>query len=452
MKEIEDFLKRKLFGHQEPGSQSQNDQLWDKIDKGFSMDGPKKAPPSTVDQPRRRMLLWIAAFGSLCLVAVCLQSLKNSKAPSKADEVGLQAIGQDSPSSTIEEDAVRTQELGHGAWVKVDSLEAVKEDRAYAKPILEDRNETDTEMQFLGQERSKQSNRLTETADESDPKPDFNNLDWDSADIQYLHPKTPKPWSSIQPLLSQHVHRLDPSKFLAMRTFGGLTVSQTSINETLKSAYSSGYGAGGGVAIDWGGAGGRHWSLGIGLYQFVQVMEHEVSVTTEFINNEGVQTVLINPISGDTTNVIGPVTSVEHDQRHVLGYNRLRQIAVPLEWRKEETIGRWTAGISLGASALFRIQGEGYMATADSQIFAYSNLDLPRLKLNVSPTVGLFGGFQFQPEWRIDMSWTTGIQRFNSTSSADMTSSEAQPWTGRISTQSVQFGLTRFFSPSKFRL
>ena len=49
MKEIEDFLKRKLFGHQEPGSQSQNDQLWDKIDKGFSMDGPKKAPPSTVD-------------------------------------------------------------------------------------------------------------------------------------------------------------------------------------------------------------------------------------------------------------------------------------------------------------------------------------------------------------------------------------------------------------------
>ena len=186
MKEIEDFLKRKLFGHQEPGSQSQNDQLWDKIDKGFSMDGPKKAPPSTVDQPRRRMLLWIAAFGSLCLVAVCLQSLKNSKAPSKADEVGLQAIGQDSPSSTIEEDAVRTQELGHGAWVKVDSLEAVKEDRAYAKPILEDRNETDTKMQFLGQERSKQSNRLTETADESDPKPDFNNLDWDSADIQYL--------------------------------------------------------------------------------------------------------------------------------------------------------------------------------------------------------------------------------------------------------------------------
>jgi hypothetical protein len=178
-------------------------------------------------------------------------------------------------------------------------------------------------------------------------------------------------------------------------------------------------------------------------------MEHQLSVTTEFINNEGVQTVLINPITGDTTNVLGPVTSVQHYQRHVLSYNRLRQIAVPLEWRKEESIGRWTAGISLGATALFRIQGEGYMATADGQIFAYSDFDLPRLKLNVSPTLGLYGGFQFQPEWRIDLSWTAGVQGFNSTSSEEMTSLEARPWTGRIVTQSVQMGLTRFFCHSK---
>lgn len=454
MKEMEDFLKRKLFGQQEPGSKSQNDQLWDKIDKGLSMDGAPKAPLTTVHHPRRPLLRWLAVLGSLCLVTTCVRSLTKRKAPSSATEIVSQSVVQDSSftdleRSTTKEDAVKTQELEHIALEKTASGKDLTDVSANTKHSAGERNETGTEQQFLDQERSNHSHRLTKTADKSSPKPDFNNRGGDSVDIQKLHPKYPKPWSINRPLMAQHVHRLDCSKYLAMRTFGGVTVSQTSINEALGSAYRSGFGAGGGVAIDWGGANGRHWSLGIGFYEFVQVMEHQMSVTTEFINNEGVQTVLINPISGDTTNVLGPVTSVEHHQRHVLSYNRLRQVAMPVEWRKEETIGRWTAGISLGATALFRVQGEGYMATADSQIFTYSNFDLPRLKLNVSPTIGLYGGFQFQPEWRIDLSWTAGVQGFNSTSSEDMTSIEARPWTGRIATQSVQLGLTRFFSHSE---
>ena len=453
MKEMEDFLKRKLFGHREPGSKSQNDQLWDKIDKGLSVDGPQKAPLSTADHPRRLLFWWLAVLGSICLITTCVQSLKNRMAPSSAMEIANQSMDQDSSfmdlgKSTTKEDAVRTQELEHNALKKTVSGEDLTDVNANAKPSAGERNETGTGQQLLGQQRVDRFDRLTKTADKRSPKPDFNNRAQDSADIQQLHPKRPKPWSSNRPLMAQDVHRLDSSKYVAMRTFGGLTVSQTSINEALGSAYRSGHGAGGGVSIDWVGARGRHWSLGIGFYEFVQVMEHQMSVTTEFINNEGVQTVLINPISGDTTNVLGPVTSVQHLQRHVLSYNRLRQVAMPVEWRKEESIGRWTAGISLGATALFRIQGEGYMATADSQIFAYSNFDLPRLKLNVSPTIGLYGGFQFQPEWRIDLSWTAGVQGFNSTSSEYMTSLEVRPWTGRIATQSIQMGLTRFFSQS----
>lgn len=225
-------------------------------------------------------------------------------------------------------------------------------------------------------------------------------------------------------------------------------MSQTSLTNALKNAYSSGFGAGGGVSLDW--VGGKQlWSAGVGFYEFTHVMEYQLYVTTQFINAEGVQTVLINSISGDTTSIVGPVSEVEHYRRHILSYNRLRQIAVPLEWRKEHSIGRWTAGIALGATALFRIKSEGHLVTADSQIFAFSNLDLPRLRLNVSPTTRIYAGLQVQPEWRIDLSWTAGIQTFNSSRAGDMTNAEMEPWKGRISSQSIQVGVTRFFVTTK---
>ena len=149
--------------------------------------------------------------------------------------------------------------------------------RANAKPSAGERNESGTGQQLLGQQRVDRFGRFQDCG-QAQSQTNFNNRGQDSADIQQLHPKRPKPWSSDRPFMAQHIHRLDSSKYLAMGTFAGLTVGQTSINEALGSAYRSGHGAGGGVSIDWVGARGRHWSLGIGFYEFVQVMEHQMSV------------------------------------------------------------------------------------------------------------------------------------------------------------------------------
>ena len=464
MKKIEDFLKKKLHGRQEPGSKSQNDQLWSKIDSALSTGGPKNAPPRSTSQDSPRPFWWMGVLGAFALtfIAFCVYSLKTPKTPTGAVEVAKLELPQELPQDSslaqvalpeVAKEAVKSLDQGHQNLERLDPGERSKIHTAGATSHLVAENEAVTERQQPDQANPNTpspSSPWGHDAPVMDPKVGVNPLVEGTKGLEQMRPILVKPWASLPPMLCQHVHKLDPVKWLALRTFGGLTTSQTTLTNALKSAYSSGFGAGGGVSLDWVG-GKQHWSAGVGFYEFTHVMEHQLSVTTEFINAEGVQTVLINSISGDTTSIVGPVSEVEHYQRHILSYNRLRQIALPLEWRKEHSIGRWTAGIALGATALFRIKSEGHLVTADSQIFAFSNLDLPRLRLNVSPTTRIYAGLQVQPEWRIDLSWTAGIQTFNSSRAGDMTNAEVQPWKGRISSQSIQVGVTRFFATTKKR-
>jgi hypothetical protein len=456
MKKIEDFLKKKLHGRQEPGSKSQNDQLWSKIDSALSTGGPKNAPPRSASKDSRRPFWWMGVLGAFALtfIAFCVYSLKTPKTPTGAVEVAKFELPQELPQDSslaqvaLPEDAkeaVKSLDQGHQNLERLDPGEGSTIHTAGATSHLVAANEAVTERQ---QPDQAPSSPWGQDAPVMDPKVGVNPLVEGTKALEPMRPILAKPWASLPPMLSQHVHKLDPVKWLALRTFGGLTMSQTTLTNALNSTYSSGFGAGGGVSLDWVG-GKQHWSAGVGFYEFTHVMEHQLSVTTEFINAEGVQTVLINSISGDTTSIVGPVSEVEHYQRHILSYNRLRQIAVPLEWRKEHSIGRWTAGIALGATALFRIKSEGHLVTADSQIFAFSNLDLPRLRLNVSPTTRIYAGLQVQPEWRIDLSWSAGVQAFNSSREDDMTNAQMEPWKGRISSQSIQVGVTRFFATTK---
>ena len=459
MKKIEDFLKKKLHGRQEPGSKSQNDQLWSKIDSALSPGGPKNVPPRSASQDSPRPFWWMAVLGAFALafIAFCVHSLKTPKTPTGAVEVAEFELPQELPQDSslaqvalpeVVKEAVKSLDQGHQNLERLDPGEGSKIHTASTTSHLVAENEAVTERQQPDQATPSPSRPWGHDAPDMDPKVGVNPLVEGTKGLEQMRPILVKPWASLPPMLSQHVHKLDPAKWLALRTFGGLTMSQTTLSNALKSAYSSGFGAGGGVSLDWIG-GKQHWSAGVGFYEFTHVMEYQLSVTTEIINAEGVQTVLINSISGDTTSIVGPVSEVEHYQRHILSYNRLRQIAVPLEWRKEHSIGRWTAGIALGATALFRIKSEGHLVTADSQIFAFSNLDLPRLRLNVSPTTRIYAGLQVQPEWRIDLSWTAGIQTFNSSRAGDVTNAEMKPWKGRISAQSFQIGVTRFFATKK---
>jgi hypothetical protein len=395
----------------------------------------------------------LGAF-ALTFIAFCVHSLKTPKTPTGAVEVAKLELPQELPQDSslaqvalpeVAKEAVKSLDQGHQNLERLDPGEGSKIHTAGATSHLVAENEAVTERQQLDQAPP---SPWGHDAPVMETKVGVNPLVEGTKGLEQMRPILAKPWASLPPMLSQYVHKLDPAKWLALRTFGGLTMSQTTLTNALKSAYSYGFGAGGGMALDWVG-GKQHWSAGVGFYEFTHVMEYQLSVTTEFINAEGVQTVLINSISGDTTSIVGPVSEVEHYQRHILSYNRLRQIAVPLEWRKEHSIGRWTAGIALGATALFRIKSEGHLVTADSQIFAFSNLDLPRLRLNVSPTTRIYAGLQVQPEWRIDLSWTAGIQTFNSSRAGDMTNAEVQPWKGRISAQSLQIGVTRFFASTK---
>lgn len=237
---------------------------------------------------------------------------------------------------------------------------------------------------------------------------------------------------------------------LALRSYGGLTFSHFNLKgehpAELSGYFHTDFSAGGGVAMDvrkW----GQSFSLGLAWYDYVHLLDYVETTTHEFIDPEGIQSIEINELTGDTVAIItGDVVGLATQHRYVRSYNRYNAVVIPLEWRRERSRGRWHAGWGVGVQLLVRSGGKGHSLSKEGLVVAYSDSDLPGSRLNATPTGRLYMGYQIAPEWRLDLSMGAGLQRFRSRRVAEVLLTEPPQWDGQLLTGQCQFGVTRFIS------
>ncbi len=234
----------------------------------------------------------------------------------------------------------------------------------------------------------------------------------------------------------------------ALRVFGGPTLSQFVFGEghssELNEYFEMNFGLGGGLMMEF-----QRWSqsfsIGVSWNEFVQHLDY-IEQTENAIVMQGIQTIQINEITGDTMAfVLGDIQGVEYRQRYVSNYNTYRAFAIPLEFQRKKYVGRWELGLGVGALVQFRTHAKGRTLTPEGLVADYS--DLHQSRLSWMSTMRLYAGLFIVPEWRVDISLSAGLQRFNNAVDGDQVVTEIPTWQGRLRNGQIQFGLTRYFEP-----
>ena len=237
----------------------------------------------------------------------------------------------------------------------------------------------------------------------------------------------------------------------AVRVYGGATLSRFRFSDEALDAYSENfvadYSAAGGVSLEfsrW----GQQWSVGLNMSDYVHRLEFQ-ETTEEPWWTEGVQSIEINAITGDTVAVnVGPVLGTEIQHRSVHHHGRYSVIAVPLEWRTQRVKGRWHFGLGLGALLHIRRNAAGSVVTEEGIVERYADGDMSKSRLSWMPTARAYLGMQFAPTWRVDLSVLAGQQRYRSRKSAVQSGSALPGWDGQLLNGQFQVGISRYFSRS----
>jgi len=486
MKSWEDMIRRRFANHADSGKPGENDALWKAIEG--SLPTPVAASTSVTAWGSRATRWGIAAaIGTVALAvwlwpasdasvneadlakvpsATVAQPSKDAEpsAPVEAKDTGtLEAAPEFEGSSSASEGinlALETQEVrvevtmdpvvGSGG-VEVQERESTA---SLGGAIEEDKPKTPSN-QAVSEGDGVAGEIAMRDADEGLPK-EVEASDVKSELVRTASMLSPLMAGGLQsamkagPFLLPMPDVLEPPAPMAVRVHGGLTFSHFRFSDDrpadLSGYFHTDYSAGGGVALDvqrWGHA----FSIGVAWYDYVHRLEYLEITVQEHIEPEGVQSIEVNALTGDTVAVnLGEVLGTAEQHRFIRSYNRFNAVVIPLEWRQERSRGRWSAGLGLGGQLLIRSGGHGHNVDRDGLIEAYADADLPKARLNWMPTARAYFGFQMVPEWRLDVSMGAGIQRFRSRRGNEVGLVDAPQWDGRLSTGQVQVGLTRFFA------
>ena len=279
-------------------------------------------------------------------------------------------------------------------------------------------------------------------------------LDWSpqAAPLIFLPKLNKEPMQPLSELalnLQQENQQIQIRMPLALRAYAVLNLSQFAFGDDrdpeLNTYFQANIGAGGGLTVEF-----QKWSqsfaVGMAWNEFIQHLDY-VEHTEYAVITEGIQTIQINEVTGDTMAVItGDVEGIEQQARYVSHYNRYRAFAIPLEWQQQQYFGPWQLGIGLGALIQFRSYAEGRTIGTDGLVADYSEGNLSQTRVNWMPTGRLFAGFFIAPEWRADLSISSGLQPFNNNANGETQLDGAPAWQGRLVNGQVQIGVTRFFA------
>lgn len=242
-------------------------------------------------------------------------------------------------------------------------------------------------------------------------------------------------------------------RHIAVRAFGGLTLSDFHYTSdelgTFSDYFHAGSAAGAGLAVDFNFRNQR-WSVGVGWLDYAQRLEFEHTWQTEFVDPDGLISIEMDPVTGDTLAMeTGPVLVTASHLRQFRNYNHVNAVVIPFEWRKEWLIARWTLGGGLGGQLLIRTGASGHSFADEGTLASFNDADLPGARIAWSPFTRIYGGYQFQPEWRLDASVSLGFQSLRSAGSEQLSSPGLKQWDGQLRTLQVAVGLTRFFELSR---
>ena len=260
--------------------------------------------------------------------------------------------------------------------------------------------------------------------------------------------------NSAEPFL-QHMNRDMPAhaRHFAIRAFGGLTLSQFQYRTEDLRAFSNRFhtasSGGGGFAFDFEYK-DQDWSVGLGWLDFAQRLEFEHTWQTEFTDPNGIVSVEIDQISGDTIAMeTGPLLVTATHHRHVRDFNHISAIVIPMEWRKQVLFSSWTLGTGVGGQFLIRTGANGQSFVAEGTLARFDDADLPRQRISWSPTARVYAGYQFFPEWQLDFSVAAGFQPMGSMNREDLVNPLLTPWEGQLRTLQIAGGITHFFQASR---
>ena len=473
MKWIEDILKDK-FGNSKADTDPLLDEvLWNKVATGLG----SPVPGGGSDARKMIGLKW-AALGGFVLfgIGVCV-GLKVNEFGNKADALSVQVVKMEetvldnNPSTEVPLADIKDEETD--ILFAPPTEEALPTERASDPFVTIQDDPTTTALRIKSQDREEIEDKKPQPSGSSILTSDilFDGQEVMSADKEEAtleasaeerkHPpvmpmklRLPPGYSSIIGDLNKtHLNESSLPKHFALRTFGGITLSDFQYtNEDLRifsDHFYAGSSAGGGVAVDFYFK-NQQWSVGLGWSDYAQRLEFEHTWQTEYVDPEGIISVEVDPESGDTLAVgTGPVLVTATYNRHLRTYNHFNTLIIPFEWRKEFMISRWTLGCGFGGSLLVRTGERGQSFVDVGTLAAFDEADLPRSRISWSPVARFYAGYQFQPEWRLDASVGLGFQTMRSIGENQDNSPGLKQWDGQLRTLEISAGITRFFEISQ---
>lgn len=477
MKWIEDILKDK-FGNSKADTDPLLDEvLWNKVATGLG----SPVPGGGSDARKMIGLKWAALGGFVLFVIGICVGWNVDEFGNKADALSVQVVKMEetvldnNPSKEVP--LADKKDEGANILLVPPTEEATPTERASdpLATIQSDPTTTTTALLIKSQDRDAKQDKEPQPSGSSILTSDvlFDAQEVMSADKEEAtleasaeerkHPpvmpmrlRLPPGYSSIIGDLNI-THSNEPSlpKYFALRTFGGITLSDFQYtNEDLRifsDHFYAGSSAGGGVAVDFYFK-NQQWSVGLGWSDYAQRLEFEHTWQTEYVDPEGIISVEVDPQSGDTLAVgTGPVLVTATHNRHLRTYNHFNTLIIPFEWRKEFMISRWTLGCGFGGNLLVRTGERGQSFVDVGTLAAFDEADLPRSRISWSPVARFYAGYQFQPEWRLDASVGLGFQKMRSIGENQENSPGLKQWDGQLRTLEISAGITRFFEIPRFK-
>ena len=467
---MEDLLKAKLSGSKAAADSAKDDALWNKVSSGLSAPVPEVARSAgKLTGLNWAVLGGAVMFASVMGIGLILDEDASNAPGAKLEETSIASVTSvealtPAGSSTIASESQANQADQMDKHVSADISVS-------ASDIAPKPNETavalDSSLPSISSRMT--TSEMPSPLKESTEEPSVNTTRTDANHANNL-PPTESAMRKAPPLQllpifisdgnvegqavlqkSEFAERVKPRHF-ALRAYGGVTMSDFKYkNEELlmfSDYFHTASSAAGGIVLDFEFK-NQQMSIGMGWLDYAQRLEFEHTWQTEDVHPEGILSVELDPVSGDTLSVqTGPmlVTSTHH--RHVRDYNHWNGAVIPIEWRKEWLISRWTLGAGLGGQLLFRTGASGKSFRAAGTVAEFDDADLSRIRMAWSPTARLYIGYQFQPEWRLDASLAAGFQRMGSLQSEELTNPSLAPWNGQLRTLQISAGVTRFFELS----
>ena len=490
MKNWEDLLRNRLSSFQEKGTPGQEEALWNAIESQIT--GPSAAPAVW-----KNPMLWVGAATLVVGLAVTAlysasetlvesEATATQSAQSSSDVIvnveepsAEMTITEMEPSADVpgeirstSSDPVATLETVASSPEKNATVAPQAEVQTVNRPSTSDpsvasiaanRNAAPSEDSRLPNASWDSDNRTTSRTPTSPEKLAYSPLESEKIAIALVENERPQ-LPAVLPLpsriasyaLSESVmvwhdstEQITPAAPFAIRVFGGPTASQFEFRgdaqADLNAYFHRNYGVGGGLMLEF-----ERWSqsfaVGLVWNEFINHLDYTEHTET-VVTTQGIQSIEINEITGDTVTVVfGDVDGISEQTRSVIHHNRYRAFAVPIEWQHHRIAGRWHMGVGLGALLQFRSDGHGKTINPEGLVVTYQDGDLTTSRIQWMTTGRVFAGYQFGPEWRVDLSLGAGVQRFNN--GANATSSDIPSWEGRLVNGQLQLGITRFFTPN----